>query len=216
MKKVTLFLLLGLSLTTLLISTPLAAQTPDEIVQKMSEQMDRGDEEGFTMDMNMKMPIIGTVGAHSLVRGDKVRMEMNAKDRSEIAWRDATTKWTYNTLTGEVTIEPREASSSEGAAADKADLSTFDRITEGYTLHLQKETADAWYILCKKARTNKDKDDPKKMELAVAKATYLPIYLRMKKSFITVSIENVTIGVSEEEVTFNPADYPNAKIIDKR
>lgn len=76
-------------------------------------------------------------------------------------------------------------------------LSTFDRITEGYTLHLQKETADAWYILCKKARTNKDKDDPKKMELAVAKATYLPIYLRMKKSFITVSIENVTIGVSD-------------------
>jgi hypothetical protein len=33
---------------------------------------------------------------------------------------------------------------------------------------------------------------------------------------ITISIENVSIGVSEKDVTFNPADYPNATIIDKR
>ena len=54
------------------------------------------------------------------------------------------------------------------------------------------------------------------MDLAVSKATYLPIYLRMKQSVVSVSIEKVSIGVSEKSVTFNPAEYPNAKIIDKR
>lgn len=68
----------------------------------------------------------------------------------------------------------------------------------------------------KKAKTNTNKDDPKKIQLAVSKDTYLPIYHRCKEKGITVSLENFAIGVSEEEVTFDPAKYPDAKIIDER
>ena len=54
------------------------------------------------------------------------------------------------------------------------------------------------------------------MELSVSKATYLPICLRAKASLFTFSIENYALGVTEESVTFDPAAYPNANIIDKR
>ena len=50
----------------------------------------------------------------------------------------------------------------------------------------------------------------------VSKATYLPICLRAKASLFTFSIENYALGVTEESVTFDPAAYPNANIIDKR
>ena len=99
---------------------------------------------------------------------------------------------------------------------DDGSLKAVDSIANGYELSLQKETEDAWYILCKKSRSNKVKDDPAKMELAVAKGTYLPIYIRIKKSLISISMENVTPGVDEASVTFNPDEFPGATIIDKR
>ena len=51
----------------------LSAQTPEEIVQKMIAEMDRGDTEGFSMDFNMKIPIVGTVYSHNMVLGDKMK-----------------------------------------------------------------------------------------------------------------------------------------------
>ena len=190
----------------------LSAQTPEEIVKKMSAQMDRAETEGMIMDLNIKMPIIGMVNSHNLVLGDKMKTTVTSKDKKAIMWIDATTKWEYDEQAGEITITAKTQSEDKS----KSDMKAFDDITDGYNLVLERETADAWYILCKKSRSNKDKDDPAKMDLAVSKATNLPIYLRMKQSVVTVSIENVGIGVSEKSVTFNPADFPNAKIIDKR
>jgi hypothetical protein len=63
---------------------------------------------------------------------------------------------------------------------------------------------------------NKDKDDPKRIDLAVSKATYLPVYLKTKTEGVSVTMENFKIGVDEAFVSFNPADYPNVKIIDER
>ena len=81
---------------------------------------------------------------------------------------------------------------------------------------MQKETADAWFILCKKAKTNRDKDDPKRMELCIAKTSFLPIYLKTKLSMINISFEHVAIGVTEKEVGFDPNEFPEAEIVDKR
>ena len=136
------------------------------------------------------------------------------KDKKAIMWMNETTKWEYDQQTNEIVITSNEPSKDKDKG--NSEMKAFDSLTDGYDLVLEKETADAWYILCKKSKSNKDKDDPNKMNLAVSKATNLPIYLRMKQSVVTVSIENVGIGVSEKSVTFNPAEYPNAKIIDKR
>ncbi|MBO4557209.1 MAG: hypothetical protein J5693_01210 [Bacteroidales bacterium] len=203
--------LLVAAAAVLLSGATIFAQTPEEIVQKMNAEMRRGDAEGFAMDFNIKMPIVGTIRSHNLVLGDKMRTDISGKDKSSVCWSDATTKWTYENQTGELIIENKTPSDS-----DNTDTKAFDNIVDGYKLTLKKETEDAWFILCKKLKSNKNKDDSKRMELTVAKATYLPICLRAKSSLFTFSIENYEIGVSEESVTFDPAAYPDAKITDKR
>ena len=194
--------------------TTLLAQTTEEILGRMSTEMERGNTEGFSIDLNMKIPIVGTVTSHNMILGDKMKFVITSDDKSSIMWSDATTTWSYDEKTGEITIENKKPTTDE--KKDDDNMNAFNNITDGYDLTLKKETSDAWYIVCKKSKSNKDKDDPKKMELTVSKATYLPISLRTKQSLITISIENYTLGVSEESVTFNPAEYPNATIIDKR
>ena len=54
------------------------------------------------------------------------------------------------------------------------------------------------------------------MELTVSKANYLPLRLSTKTLLASVNIENYTIGVTEDRVTFDPAAYPGATVIDKR
>lgn len=192
----------------------LYAQTPEEIVQKMDEQLARADAEGFTMDFSMKMPIVGTIKSHNMIRGHKMRMEILNAEVPTVTWTDETTKWDYDGKTGEITITNKEESSD--SEKEGSNLNTFNNITDGYDVILQKETEDAWYFLCKKSKTNKVKDDPKKMDLVVSKGTYLPLLLSAKQSVFTIGFENITIGVPEESVTFNPAEFPDAKIIDKR
>ena len=190
------------------------AQTPEEIVEKMSAQMDRGDMEGMVMDLNMKMPIIGTVSSHNVTLGEKLKTIVSAHGKAITSWMDETTEWEYNPEKGEITISARKKERND--EKESSDVDAFKGVSDGYDLSIQKETPQAWYILAKKSKTNKEKDDPKKIEMAISKATFLPIYLKTKQSMITISIENVSIGVSEKDVTFNPADYPNATIIDKR
>ena len=107
-------------------------------------------------------------------------------------------------------------------AKPKEDDNTGDKelvkgVSEGYDLSFDKKTDDkVWYIVCKKNKSNKDKDDPKRIDLAVSKADYSTIYLKTKAKGIGISMENFKIGVTEKEVTFNPADYLNATIIDER
>lgn len=212
MKKVLALILTAASLLALY--TTAQAQTPEEIVQKMLNQMDRTSVEGFSMDFILKMPIIGEVASHNKVLGDKIRMEIIGKDKASISWHDADTQWDYEQETGEITISAYTP--SESASNGKSDLSGFQSLAEGYKLKLVQETDEAWYIKCKKMASNKDKDAPKSQDLAVSKATYLPLYMRTKGPFIKISIENFAIGVTEDEVTFNPAEFPNATIVDKR
>ena len=92
----------------------------------------------------------------------------------------------------------------------------FNGITDGYDVSISRETADAWYIKCRKSRTNTDKDDPKKMDLVVSKVNYYPLSLSTEATLATVTLRILGYGVTDEQVTFNPADFPGARIIDER
>ena len=81
---------------------------------------------------------------------------------------------------------------------------------------IAKENADSWTIKCRKNRSNTNKDDPKNMEIVVAKETFYPMSLSAKAEMVTVTMRNLQFSVSEKDVTFNKADYPGATIIDKR
>ena len=92
----------------------------------------------------------------------------------------------------------------------------FTGVADDYDVSIKKETADTWVIQCKKSKNNKNKDDPKNMEIVVAKGTYYPISLSAKMSGVKVTMRDLSFDVTEEQVTFYPEKYASAKITDKR
>ena len=209
MKKILISLLSVLLLT----AASVWAQTPQEIIARMDQEKSRFDKEGFSMVMEMKLPLLGTFSTKVFSLGDKYKMLATIKDKQAVNWSDGVTDWEYDASKNEITVKnakPHEKTQAEDNAGD------LDSVTEGYDVKLTKETDKAWYFYCKKSKTNKNKDDPKAIDLVVSKATYLPISTSVKEKGITITLRDFSVGVSDEEVTFNPADYPDAKIIDQR
>ena len=190
-------------------------QRPEEIVSLMEKALEPGESRGISMLMDIKVPIIGTSTSALYILGDKMRSETKLLGHQLITFSDGVTEWEYDTVNQEVTIENvKPTESSAEASGSEADM--FDGITEGYVVTLEKETTDAWYLLCKKSKSNKDKDDPGKMNLVVSKKTHLPIRLTTKMKGIRLTLHDVVIGVDPATVTFRVEDYPDARIIDKR
>ena len=194
--------------------TNLLAQTPEEVVERMNVELNKGDSLGLAFDFVMSIPILGEFRATSYTLGKKLRMEMIKDGKKNISWTDGTTDWDYDAETNEIKItnaKPKEESETSG------NVGLAKGATEGYDLSFEKKTNDkVWYIFCKKSKSNKDKDDPKKMYIAVSKADYSCVYLKTKMKGIGISMENCKVGVTEKQVTFNPAEFPSAKIIDER
>ncbi len=190
------------------------AQTPEEIISRMEAEMGKHDEsEGFVMTMDMKIIIVGTISSRSYVLGDKMRIEANRDGKDFITWSDGTTDWSYDSEKNEIEItnaKPREKSETEG------DTKLFKGITDGYDVKIDKETATEWHIRCKRSRSNPDKDAPKRMDLVVAKGTYWPVSLSTSVTGASVTMRDISFGVTEEQVTFDSKAYPNATIVDKR
>ena len=207
------FLIIIAAVFTLTVT--LRAQTAQEIVDKMDQIMaDVNPDDGMTMVMEMKMPIIGTVATHVLSLGDKMRMDIGKGKDVLITWEDAFTEWTYDAEKNQITIKNRAADATSEADEN---MKMFDGITAGYDVSIRKETPTEWHIRCKKNRNNKEKDDPKTMDLVVEKGTYKPLSLSAKVSMVTVTMRNLAFGtVTEKDVTFDPAAYPTAKVVDER
>ena len=200
-------LFLALSLTAF-------AQTATEIVERMDKKISAFDEkDGVGFVMEMKIPILGTFSAKTESRGDKLRMEMQKGDVHSINWSDGTTQWDYDVTKNEIVItnvDKKKDSKTEG------DAELFKGICDGYDVSLDKETDKFWFIKCKKSKTNMEKDDPKTMDLIVEKGTYNPKSLSAKLKGITITMRDLAYEIPESRVTFNPADYPTAIIVDKR
>ena len=189
------------------------AQTPEEILAKMEAALDQHENDGVSMVVDVKIPILGTMSTKTYALGEKFRVEAQAMGIGITTWSDEKNEWTYNSKTNEVEIkrlDPDKKSSEEG------DLEMFENLTDGYDVALDKETDKAWYLHCKKSKSNTDKDAPKTMDVVVAKGTYLPLSLSAKMSGVSMTMHDFSFGVTEQQVTFDPKDYPGVKIIDKR
>ena len=195
-------------------SMNLRAQTPEEVVERMNVEFRKGDSLGMSFDFVMSIPILGTFRTTNYVLGDKLKVDLSDKDKTNISWSDGTTEWEYDSEKNEVKItnaKPKEENDNAG------NTSLVTGVSEGYDLSFDRNTDDkVWYIVCKKNKSNKDKDDPKRIDLAVSKTDYSTIYMKTKAKGVKISMENFKVGVTEAEVTFNPDDYPNVKIIDER
>lgn len=197
----------------LLVAASAFAQTPDEIISRMESVIAGKQKDGVVMTMDMKIPIVGTISSTSYILGEKLRVEAEMKGEKMVEIINEDTEWSYDSKSDQVTIDHRKKSDDPDG---QNEMDMFTGVTEGYDVTLSKETDDAWYLLGKKSRTNKNKDDPKTMDIVVAKATYYPLRLSAKMSGVTLTLRDISFGVPESLVTFNAADFPGAKIVDKR
>ena len=197
-----------------LLAVAASAQTAEEIMAKMGEVMEQvGEESGLRMTMDIKIPILGTMSTKAWSLGDKMRMEAEMMGKKLITWQDGETEWTYDSDANTITIEKQDTSKK---SEEKENMEMFQNATEGYDVSIGKETSTTWTIKCRKNRSNTNKDDPKNMEIVVAKGTYYPVSLSAKVDMVTVTMRDLKFHVTEQEVTFNKADYPGATVIDKR
>ena len=196
------------------LATAAMAQTAEEIVSRMEAEMSKHNEsEGFAMTMDIKIILIGTMSSRSYVLGDKMRIEANRDGKDFVTWSDGKTEWSYDSEKNEIEItnaKPKEKTNTDG------DTKLFKDITAGYDIKIDKETATEWHIRCKRSRLNPDKDAPKRMDLVVAKETYWPVSLSTSVTAASVTMRDISFGVTEEQVTFNPKEFPQATIVDNR
>lgn len=201
-------------LTALTLVVAAYAQTAEEIVARMDAAMEQvSAANGFRMTMDIKIPILGTMSSDAWSLGDKMRLEAQMMGKKLVTWQDGQTEWTYDAGENTITIENQDKTKKSD---EEENMKMFKSATEGYDVSIAKETSSAWTIKCKKNRFNTNKDDPKNMEIVIAKDTYYPMSLSAKVDLVTVTMRNLKFNVTEEEVTFNKADYPGATIIDKR
>jgi outer membrane lipoprotein-sorting protein len=186
------------------------AQTPKEIVDRMEATMNAHEKEGIIMTVDLKLLIVGTTTSKSYMLGGKTRVEMKMMGVQIITWSDGEKDWTYISKDNTLTIEK-----SKGDASEAGDTEMFSGITDGYDVTLKKETADAWYFLCKKSKSNKEKDDPKTIDLVISKKNYYPLSLKASVSGMTMTMREISFGVTEADVTCDPSKFPGVKIIRK-
>ena len=178
-----------------------------------AEMSKHNESEGFAMTMDIKIILIGTMSSRSYVLGDKMRIEANRDGKDFVTWSDGKTEWNYDSEKNEIEItnaKPKEKTNTDG------DTKLFKDITAGYDIKIDKETATEWHIRCKRSRSNPDKDAPKRMDLVVAKETYWPVSLSTSVTAASVTMRDISFGVTEEQVTFNPKEFPQATIVDNR
>ena len=200
-------------LTAMFAATALFAQTTEEILARMDEQTERFTPEGFSMIMEIKLPILGTVGTTVYILGDKYKLYSEVKGDVLMYWSDKVTEWEYDASKNEITIS--NAKPSEESQAE-SNVKMLKGVTDGYDVRLRSETDEVWNFRCTKSKTNTNKDDPRTMDLVVAKGTYMPVSLKSTLKGVTVTLRNFAVGITEEEVTFDASKFSNAKIIDKR
>ena len=196
------------------LATTAMAQTAEEIVSRMNAEISKHNEsEGFAITMDMKIILVGTISSRSYILGDKMRIEANKDGKDFVTWSDGKTEWSYDSETNE--IEIKNAKPKEKTDKD-SNTKMFKDVTEGYDVRIDKETATEWHIRCKRSKSNPDKDAPKRMDLVVAKGTYWPVSLTTSVTAASVTMRDISFGVTESQVTFNEKDYPGVKIVDKR
>lgn len=189
------------------------AQTPEEIISRMEQVMAEHEKDGIIMSMDIKIPILGTVSTTTYILGDKFKIKGTVAGADVLTWSDGKTNWTYTPKDNKVTITKTDGKKSSEKSGD---TEMFSGIAEGYDVSIAGETDKVWKILCRKSKDNKEKDDPKTMNLVVAKETFFPVSLSARMSGVTMTMRDLSYGVTEEQVTFNAADYPGAIIEDKR
>ena len=195
------------------------AQTSLEIVNRMNERINSRKADGLSVNVDVKVPIVGLVTTRTWILGDKRRVNVNMKGHDIITFNDGKTNWVYMSESNSVIITNdtiaamvAQTQNSKGSM----DMDMFGDISGGYEVTIKSENMVKWELLCKKKKSNDDDDSPKKITLEVRKDSYDPISMSTKMMGITMTMSNFKFGITEKDVTFNVADFPDVNITDQR
>ena len=191
----------------------LLAQTPEEILAEANRVLERGRvEEGLSLTMEMKVPILGRVEMRQYSKGQKSRMVARNRGKESTVWTDGKTMWVYDASENEIVIIDVEDAGQQGN--DKMKL--MDGLSKGYDPTLESETEEAWFLRCIRRKDNHDKNAPKRIDLSVCKGSYLIREVSISVMGLKVVMKDFALGVDEKDVTFDPLQFPEAEVIDNR
>ena len=95
-------------------------------------------------------------------------------------------------------------------------IGLFNDVAEGYDISIKSENLVKWELACKKKRSHPDKDAPKNITIEVRKETYHPLSFSSKIMGLTFTMRDFTFGVSEDQVVFNPDNFPGVRIVEQQ
>jgi len=192
------------------------AQSAEEICDKMDQVLNTLPQDRMAMTVDIKIPVLGTTTTRTYCFDNKMRMDAKMMGVTVITFDEDNVSYTVATKDGRTTITIEDVKGASESSAEEGDMEMFSGITDDYSVSITKETADAWYIQCKKLKTCTDKDAPGTMDIVVSKADYMPLSLSAKMSGTRLTMRDFSFEVDEKMCTFNMADYPGAKVEDKR
>ncbi len=208
---------LVMAVAAALVSLMAWAQTPHEILEKMSQAMDHDKSAGMAMTMDMKIPILGTYSVRTYTLGDKMRMDVTVKGKKQVVWEDGDIAYSYDSSKNTITVSEFKAQGGGGESSEDDDgLGMALSVTKGYDVKLLRETDEYWAFRCNKRKDNTNKDAPKQIDLSVQKDSYFLREMKTSMRGVTVTMRDFVLGVKEEDVTFDINMYKDAKIVDKR
>ncbi len=187
------------------------AQDARQIVERMNATMDKLQPTGLEMAIDARIPIIGTVRSRVWALAGKQKNITLIGKKKQITWSDGQSIWDYDEKSQTVSIR------KDKPTAKGENVGLFEDILSGYDLSVKEEQAKVWIITCKKSKSNQETDVPKKMILIVEKGSYKPVSLEAHSSMgITFTMHDIKFGVTDKDVTFDPAECNGATIKDYR
>ena len=75
-------------ITFLLIVFAASAQTPEEILNRMSEELSKHESDGICMITDVKVPVVGTLSTKTYSLGEKLRMETTTMGIEVVIFED--------------------------------------------------------------------------------------------------------------------------------
>ena len=192
------------------------AQTGLEILNRMNERINSHDADGVSMFIDIKIPVLGTVTTKTLHLGDKTRMEIDVSGEKIITFLEDTIQWVYIPSKNEASKLGSTQKSNNPAADSGMNIGLFNDVAEGYDISIKSENLVKWELACKKKRSHPDKDAPKNITIEVRKETYNPLSFSSKIMGLTFTMRDFTFGVSEDQVVFNPDNFPGVRIVEQQ
>lgn len=197
-------------LVALFCATTSFAQDARQILERVSAAMAELNHSGAEMTLDARIPILGTIHSRVWTLGDKQKTITQFGKKKQISWIDGQSVWDYDEKSRTVTIR------TDTHSAPDDNVSLIEDVLSGYDISIKEERTDVWIIACRRSKSNKDKDAPKTMEFTVEKGSYKPVSMESRSTGLTYTLRYVKFGVSDKDVTFDPAECNGATIKDRR